>query len=179
VLCPVGIASAIALSTVSNDSGADLTWYVKFLNGKGDNPPELRAPKHTQFAKLPKKPRGYLTAQQDLAWSILRKLYVNSRVNLKCPAWELFYKWATGARRASKKFAVLHAEVNAELTAMKKRGELSGSIIYWEPKDPTHRSESYPETVSLETVRLAWIKSDMRELQLWANELSHHYPLSH
>ena len=68
------------------------------------------------------------------------------------------------------KLAVLHADINRALGNMAAAGYAPYEICYFKAGDQKIWTEKFPTSLSIETVRQAWIKSGMRELQLWHKE---------
>ena len=65
------------------------------------------------------------------------------------------------------KLEALHADVNRALGNMAAAGYEPYEICYFKAGDRKVWYEKFPTSLSIETVRQAWIKSGMRELQLW------------
>jgi hypothetical protein len=63
------------------------------------------------------------------------------------------------------KLAALHAIVNEKLQTMAEAGFAPFEICYFKGGDYGHWYEKFPESVSMETVRRAWLKSGMAELK--------------
>jgi hypothetical protein len=59
----------------------------------------------------------------------------------------------------------LHAIVNDTLGKMAKAGDAPFEICYFKGGDRGHWYEKFPRSLSLETVRKAWLKSGMKELK--------------
>lgn len=59
----------------------------------------------------------------------------------------------------------LHDIVNIKLQSMAKAGISPFEICYFKAGDYGHWYETFPESVSLETVRKAWLKSGMAGLK--------------
>ena len=68
------------------------------------------------------------------------------------------------------KLAVLHADINRALGNMAAAGHAPYEISYFKAGDKKIWSEKFPTSLSIETVRQAWIKSGMRELQIWQKQ---------
>jgi hypothetical protein len=70
----------------------------------------------------------------------------------------------------SPKLAVLHADINRVLGNMAAAGCAPYEICYFKAGDTKITGAKFPTSLSVETVRQAWVKSGMRELQLWHKE---------
>ena len=65
------------------------------------------------------------------------------------------------------KLAALHADVNRALGKVAAAGCAPYEICRFKAGDQEIWWEKFPTSLSIETVRQAWNKSGMRELQLW------------
>lgn len=63
------------------------------------------------------------------------------------------------------KLAALHAEINLRLQKLLAAGYMPFEICTYKRGDHYYQYEPFPESLSLETIRLAWVKSGMRDLQ--------------
>jgi len=74
------------------------------------------------------------------------------------------------------KLAALHAWINERLGKMAAAGYVPYQISSFRKGDLDHRYENFPTSLSIETVRRAWAKSGMRELQLLSQRLTKRPP---
>lgn len=102
-----------------------------------------------------------ITAQQSIALDVIFALLGESRFN------RTMDEYASIATQAPK-LAVMHAEINALLRDMAKTGYAPHEICNFKKGDLYPRYEKFPASLSMETVRKAWVNSGMRALQLEA-----------
>jgi hypothetical protein len=107
----------------------------------------------------------FLTARQGIALDIAFGLQGESRFNREIDDWGATYKYIYVASRAPK-LAVLHADINGILRNMAAAGDVPFDICSFKKGDHYYQYDKFPKSLSLETVRRAWVKSGMRELQL-------------
>lgn len=101
----------------------------------------------------------FLTSKENLALSLIFESLGESRYNRSLDEY-----FAVAA--CAPKLSVLHQEVNDKLKSMADAGIAPYEICYFKSKDRFHWYEPFPQELSLETVRKAWVKSGMRALQL-------------
>jgi hypothetical protein len=68
----------------------------------------------------------------------------------------------------------LHDIVNDKLRALADKGITPFEICYFKSGDYGHWYEKFPKSVSLETVRKAWLKSGMAELKAEHRKMKRH-----
>lgn len=105
-----------------------------------------------------------LTAKEGLALDIVFGLFGQSRFNRDIDDWGTHYKYVYVALNAPK-LEAMHADVNIVLQRMAARGLAPFEICYFKAGDRIPWYEPFPTSLSRETVRKAWTKSGMRELQ--------------
>jgi hypothetical protein len=98
------------------------------------------------------------TSQENLALDLIFRRLGASRFN------RTMDEYMDVASRAPK-LAAMHADVNAMLHEMAKAGYAPYEICYFKAGDRFPWYEPFPTSLSLETIRKAWVKSGMRELQ--------------
>jgi hypothetical protein len=64
--------------------------------------------------------------------------------------------------------------VNKRLRQIAKKGEAPYEICYFKGGDYGHWYEQFPTSLSLETVRKAWVKSGMAELKAEHRKMKRH-----
>jgi hypothetical protein len=99
------------------------------------------------------------TSQENIALDIIFGLLGESRFN------RTMDEYMAVASRAPK-FKVLHADVNKVLREMADAGYAPFEICYFKKGDQYPWYEKFPTSLSKETVRKAWVKSGMRQLQI-------------
>ena len=104
-----------------------------------------------------------LTSKEKLALDLILGSVGESRVH-----WTLA-NYMEIARRA--KLDVMHYDVNQMLSEMAAEGYAPYEICYFKVGDRSPWFESFPTSLSKETIRKAWIKSGMRELQRKAKSM--------
>lgn len=108
--------------------------------------------------------RSFLTPKEGIALDIIFGLFGESRFNSEFDEWGTYGKYLHIASRAPK-LEAMHADVNRVLSEMKAGAEAPFEICYFKTKDHYPWYEEFPASLSLETVRNAWVKSGMRALQ--------------
>jgi hypothetical protein len=106
---------------------------------------------------------GHMTSQESLALDLIFGSLGESRFNR---SWD---EYAAIAARAPK-LAAMHAEVNAVLQAMANAGYAPYEICDFKAGDRFPHYKRFPTSLSIETVRRAWSKSGMRDLQSVSSE---------
>ena len=106
-----------------------------------------------------------LTAQEGIALDIVFGSLGESRFNIELDDWGTYYKYIYVASQAPK-LTAMHADVNRALKEIGKREKAPFDICYFKAGHASHWYEKFPSELSLETVRKAWVKSGMRDLQL-------------
>ena len=106
-----------------------------------------------------------LTAREGIALDIIFGLLGESRFNREIDDWGTTYKYLYVASRAPKQ-ATMFADVNKVLREMANAGYVPFEICSCKLGDHYYRYDKFPTSLSKETIRKAWIKSGMRELQL-------------
>ena len=119
-----------------------------------------------------------LTSDQGIALDVIFGLQGESRFNRTQNAWGTKYKYIRVASRAPKQ-ATMHADVNKVLREMADTGHVPFEICSFKKGDRYYRYDKFPTSLSPETIRKAWVKSGMRELQLQHKRLKAKYKRSH
>ena len=101
----------------------------------------------------------FTTSQENIALDLIFGLLGESRFN------RTMDEYMAVASRAPK-LEVLHADVNKVLREMADAGYTPFEICYFKIGDRYDWYEKFPTSLSKETIRKAWVKSGMRELQL-------------
>jgi hypothetical protein len=121
---------------------------------------------------------GFLSPKEGLALTLIFETLGESRFNRTQNALAAKYKYIRVALRAPK-LASLHAYVNQRLKKMAAAGEAPFEICTFKPEDKYHRYDKFPKSLSVETVRKAWTKSGMREVQIYYRRLKAKYDITH
>ena len=106
----------------------------------------------------------FLTPQESIALDLIFACMGESRINRTLDA------YMNIAARAPKLVA-LHAEINRYLQQIAASGYVPFEICTFKGSSPGrerdryYRYEKFPTSMSMETIRRAWVKSGMRELQ--------------
>jgi hypothetical protein len=119
----------------------------------------------------------FLTPNEGIALDLMFALLGESRFNREQTALGTKDKYISVALRAPK-LAVLHADVNDILGNMAAAGYAPFEICSFKKDDRYIWYEKFPTSLSLETIRKAWVKSGMRELQLQYRRLKAKYQRS-
>ena len=106
----------------------------------------------------------FLTPKENLALELIFGVLGESSANCIADAWNTTGKYIAVAKRAPK-LSALHAEVNRTLREMAAGGFAPYEICTFKRGDRYYRYEKFPTSLSIETIRKAWAKSGMRELQ--------------
>jgi hypothetical protein len=106
-----------------------------------------------------------LTFQENIALDIIFELLGESYVNREIDDWGTTYKYIFIASRAPK-LTVMHDDINKVLVEMAARGFAPFETCSFKRGDRYYHYEKFPISISKETIRKAWIKSGMRDLQL-------------
>lgn len=99
-----------------------------------------------------------LTSKEKLALDLIFGSVDEARID-----WTMA-EYMDVASRAGK-LDVMHADVNQALGEMAAAGYAPYEICYFKAGDRSPWFEPFPTSLSKETVRKAWVKSGMRELQ--------------
>jgi hypothetical protein len=99
------------------------------------------------------------TSKEKLALDLIFALLGASRHN------RTMDEYMNVAARAPK-LQVMHADVNNVLRQMAEEHYAPFEICYFKTGDRFHWYAPFPTSLSLETIRKAWVKSGMRNLQL-------------
>ena len=105
-----------------------------------------------------------LTPRESLALELIFRLLGETQFNRQVDAWNCTGKYVDVALRAPK-LSALHAAINDLLGRMAAVGHTPFEICTFKRGDRYYRYEEFPSSVSIETVRRAWAKSGMREIQ--------------
>jgi hypothetical protein len=106
----------------------------------------------------------FLTPQESIALDLIFACMGEPRINRTLDA------YMNIAARAPK-LAALHAEINRYLQKIAASGYAPFEICTFKGSSPGrecdryYRYEKFPTSMSMETIRRAWVKSGMRELQ--------------
>ncbi|SRR6266516_1940436 len=119
----------------------------------------------------------FLTPKEGIALDLMFALLGESRFNRQQTALATKYKYIRVALRAPK-LAVFHADINDMLCSMAAAGYAPFEICTFKKDDRYIWYEKFPTSLSLETIRKAWVKSGMRELQLQYRRLKRKYKRS-
>src|SRR5262249_24512975 len=103
--------------------------------------------------------------KEGIALDLMFALLGESRFNREQTAVGTKDKYIRVALRA-RKLAVHHADINNILGSMAVAGYAPFEICSFKKDDRYIRYEKFPTSLALETIRKAWVKSGMRELQL-------------
>jgi hypothetical protein len=120
----------------------------------------------------------FITPKEAIALDIIFGLQGQTRFNREPTASGAKYKYARVALRAPK-LAAMHADVNRVLRDMAAVGFAPFEICAFKSGDSYYWYRDFPTSLSLETIRKAWVKSGMRELQLCYKRLRAKYKLRH
>ena len=107
----------------------------------------------------------FLTPEEDLALELIFKSLGESSANCIEDAWNTCGKYLDVAERAPK-LDVLCADVNKLLADTAAAGLVPFEICSFKRGDRYYAYKKFPTSISRETIRRAWRKSGMRELQL-------------
>jgi hypothetical protein len=118
-----------------------------------------------------------LTPNEGIALDLMFALQGESRFNREQTAFGAKYKYILVALRAPK-LAVLHADVTTILGKMAAAGYAPFEICSFKKDDRNWRYDKFPTSLSRETIRKAWVKSGMRDLQLQYRRLKAKYKRS-
>jgi hypothetical protein len=118
-----------------------------------------------------------LTPTEGIALDLMFALLGGSRFNRERTALGAKYKYILVALRAPK-LAVLHADINTILGEMAAAGDAPFEICSFKKDDRYWRYDKFPSSLSRETIRKAWVKSGMRDLQLQYRRLKAKYKRS-
>ena len=119
-----------------------------------------------------------LTSDQGIALDIIFGQLGESRFNREIDHWGTTYKYVYVASRAPK-LSAMHADVNKVLSDMADAGCVPFEICSFKAGDRYFHYDKFPKSLSLETIRKAWVKSGMRELQKQCRRLKTKNKRSH
>jgi hypothetical protein len=105
-----------------------------------------------------------LTPNESLALELIFRLLGETRLNRQADAWSCAGKYVDVALRAPK-LSVLHADINNVLRQMAAVGHAPYEICTFKAGDRHYQYHKFPTSLSRETIRRAWAKSGMREIQ--------------
>jgi len=105
-----------------------------------------------------------LTFQEGIALDIVFGLLGESRFNREIDDWGATYKYIFVAARAPK-LAVMHDDINKVLAEMAAKSFAPFETCSFKRGDRYYHYGEFPVSISKETVRKAWVKSGMRDLQ--------------
>ena len=111
----------------------------------------------------------FLTSKENIALDLIFDSFEERRIN------RTMEEYIAIATRAPK-LSALHADVNHALEEMAIAGRVPFEICYFKAGDRKIWFETFPTSLSIETVRQAWIKSGMRELQVLAKQKKNSEP---
>lgn len=121
----------------------------------------------------------FLTPREEITLDLIFGLLGEpSRIIYKDDAPGTADKYAAIAARAPK-LAVLHENINFILHNMAAAGRVPFEICSFKKGDRYYRYDKISTSLSLETIRKAWVKSGMRELQLQHKRLKAKSKRSH
>jgi|SRR6185437_1156358 len=116
----------------------------------------------------------FLTPREGIALDLIFDRLGESRFNRLQTAFATKYKYILVALRTPKLTAV-HADVNQKLRKMADAGYSPFEICTFKRGDRHYRYERFPTSLSLETIRKAWKKSGMRDIQQFYRTLRRKY----
>ena len=102
---------------------------------------------------------SFLTPIEGIVLDIVFGLLGKSRFNREIDDWGTHYKYVYVALRAPK-LTAMHADVNKVLSGMAKSGLIPFQICSFKKGDRYYRYHDFPSSVSLETVRTAWVSPE-------------------
>jgi hypothetical protein len=114
----------------------------------------------------------FTTSQENLALNLIFGLMGESRFN------RTMDEYMAVASRAPK-LEVLHDDVNKVLREMADAGYAPFEICYFKIRDQYVWYEKFPTSLSKETIRKAWVKSGMRQLQIEHKRMNAKHKRSH
>lgn len=114
----------------------------------------------------------FLTPREGIALDLIFACLGESRIN------RTFGEYAAIASRAPK-LSALRRAINRYLRRMAASGYRPFEICTFKLGDRYYRHEKFPTSLSIETIRLAWVKSGMRELQKMHKRRTKRTTLSH
>jgi hypothetical protein len=118
-----------------------------------------------------------LTPNEGIALDLMLASAGRISIQPRQTAFGAKYKYILVALRAPK-LAVLHADVNTILGKMAAAGYAPFEICSFKKDDRYWRYDKFPTSLSRETIRKAWVKSGMRDLQLQYRRLKAKYKRS-
>ncbi len=116
----------------------------------------------------------FLTPEQGIALDIVFGLHGESRFNNVQSALASKYKYVLVALRAPK-LSAMHDDVNRVLRVIADSDYTPFEICTFKRGDRYYRYNKFPTSLSRETVRLAWAKSGMHDLQKHYRRLKRKY----
>jgi len=105
-----------------------------------------------------------LTFQEGIALDIIFGLLGESRFNREIDDWGTTYKYIYVATRAPK-LEAMQEDVKKVLADMAAKGFAPFETCSFRRGDQYYHYEKFPSSISKETIRKAWVKSGMRDLQ--------------
>lgn len=102
----------------------------------------------------------FLTSKENIALDFAFKWQGESRIN------RTFAEYLAIAKKLPS-IEALHAYINVELAKIHATGKPPYEICYFKVGDRGHWYESYPASLSRETIRKALKKSGMLDLKFW------------